>query len=88
MIESGYPGMSLTFWAGLWAPAGTPDAAVRNLNAEINAVVFDDGIGGALADAFEADLADSVEIQRDAWHDRGTLARLTDRAAAILTPLL
>jgi tripartite-type tricarboxylate transporter receptor subunit TctC len=39
MIESGYPGMSLTFWAGLWAPAGTPDAVVRKLNAEIDAVL-------------------------------------------------
>src|SRR5438552_3121262 len=24
MIESGFPGLSLGFWAGLWAPAGTP----------------------------------------------------------------
>ena len=29
MIESGFPGLSLSFWAGLWAPAGTPDAGRR-----------------------------------------------------------
>ena len=29
MIESGFPGLSLGFWAGLWAPAGTPAADRR-----------------------------------------------------------
>lgn len=37
MIESGYPGIALGFWAGLWAPAGTPDAIVRRLNEAVNA---------------------------------------------------
>jgi tripartite-type tricarboxylate transporter receptor subunit TctC len=36
MIESGYPGLALGFWAGLWAPAGTPDAIVKRLNEAIN----------------------------------------------------
>jgi tripartite-type tricarboxylate transporter receptor subunit TctC len=36
MIESGYPGLALGFWAGLWAPAGTPDAIVKQLNAAVN----------------------------------------------------
>ena len=39
MIESGFPGLSLGFWAGLWAPAGTPAAIVDKLNAEINAAL-------------------------------------------------
>ena len=39
MIESGFPGLSLSFWAGLWAPAGTPAPVVAKLNAEINAVL-------------------------------------------------
>ena len=33
MIESGFPGLSLGFWVGLWAPAGTPAAIVDKLNA-------------------------------------------------------
>ena len=33
MIESGFPGLSLGFWVGLWAPAGTPAAIVEQLNA-------------------------------------------------------
>jgi tripartite-type tricarboxylate transporter receptor subunit TctC len=36
MIESGYPGLALGFWAGVWAPAGTPDAIVQQLNVAIN----------------------------------------------------
>ena len=29
MIESGFPGLSLGFWTGLWAPAGTPARSAR-----------------------------------------------------------
>jgi tripartite-type tricarboxylate transporter receptor subunit TctC len=36
MIESGYPGLALGFWAGLWAPAGTPGAIVKRLNEATN----------------------------------------------------
>jgi tripartite-type tricarboxylate transporter receptor subunit TctC len=36
MIESGFPGLSLGFWTGLWAPAGTPAAIVDTLNASAN----------------------------------------------------
>jgi tripartite-type tricarboxylate transporter receptor subunit TctC len=36
MIESGYPGLALGFWAGVWVPAGTPEAIVKRLNAAIN----------------------------------------------------
>jgi tripartite-type tricarboxylate transporter receptor subunit TctC len=39
MIESGFPGLSLGFWVGLWAPAGTPAAIVDKLNAETNAAL-------------------------------------------------
>jgi tripartite-type tricarboxylate transporter receptor subunit TctC len=36
MMESGYPDLALGFWAGVWAPAGTPDAIVKRLNGAIN----------------------------------------------------
>jgi len=39
MIESGFPGLSLGFWVGLWAPAGIPDAIVERLNAAANAAL-------------------------------------------------
>ncbi len=39
MIESGFPGLSLGFWAGLWAPAGTPRPIVDELNRATNAAL-------------------------------------------------
>ena len=36
-LESGLPGLSLDFWAGVFAPGGTPPAIVARLNAAINA---------------------------------------------------
>ena len=39
MIESGFPGLSLGFWVGLWAPAGTPAPIVEELNRAANAVL-------------------------------------------------
>jgi tripartite-type tricarboxylate transporter receptor subunit TctC len=39
MIESGFPGTSLGFWVGLWAPAGTPEPIITKLNRETNAAL-------------------------------------------------
>ena len=39
MIESGYQGLPLAFWVGLWAPAGTPAAIVQKLNQATNAAL-------------------------------------------------
>ena len=39
MSESGFPGLSLSYWTGLWAPAGTPAAIVERLNAATNAAL-------------------------------------------------
>jgi tripartite-type tricarboxylate transporter receptor subunit TctC len=41
MIESGFPGLSLGFWVGLWAPAGTPASIVNRLNGATNAALDD-----------------------------------------------
>ncbi len=34
-LEAGYPNSNYNFWVGVFAPAGTPDAIVERLNAEI-----------------------------------------------------
>jgi tripartite-type tricarboxylate transporter receptor subunit TctC len=39
--EAGAPGLHMTFWYGLWAPAGTPREMIAKLNAAVNAA-FDD----------------------------------------------
>lgn len=41
MIESGFPGLSLGFWVGLWAPAGTPAPIINRLNSATNAALDD-----------------------------------------------
>jgi tripartite-type tricarboxylate transporter receptor subunit TctC len=33
--EAGAPGLHMTFWYGLWAPAGTPKAIIAKLNAAV-----------------------------------------------------
>lgn len=38
--ESGVPGYEANNWWGVLAPAGTPDAVVRKLNTESNAVMM------------------------------------------------
>jgi tripartite-type tricarboxylate transporter receptor subunit TctC len=49
MIESGYPGFSLTSWTGLLAPARTPSEVIAKLNAEINEVLKSPDFQAALA---------------------------------------
>lgn len=39
MAEAGVPDMEIQFWAGIFAPAGTPLAIVKKLEAEINRIV-------------------------------------------------
>lgn len=39
MIESGFPGLALGFWAGLWVPRATPDAVVASLNKAMTTVL-------------------------------------------------
>jgi tripartite-type tricarboxylate transporter receptor subunit TctC len=36
VAESGVPGYSVTSWAGLVAPAGTPAPVIASLNTELN----------------------------------------------------
>jgi tripartite-type tricarboxylate transporter receptor subunit TctC len=49
MIESGFPGLSLGFWTGLWAPAGTPAAIVETLNASANRMMATPEMRAAMA---------------------------------------
>lgn len=38
-VENGYVGYTPTFWAGLYAPPGTPPAVVNRINAELRAII-------------------------------------------------
>lgn len=39
VAESGVPGFAVMSWFGLWAPANTPAAVVKKLNAEVVAII-------------------------------------------------
>jgi tripartite-type tricarboxylate transporter receptor subunit TctC len=41
MIESGVPGLSITFWHGLWTTKGTPNTVVDRLDAAVQAALAD-----------------------------------------------
>jgi tripartite-type tricarboxylate transporter receptor subunit TctC len=41
MIESGVPGLSISFWHGLWAPRGTPQAVVDRLDSAVQSALAD-----------------------------------------------
>jgi len=41
MIESGVPGLSITFWHGLWAPGGTPKDVVDRLDGAVKIALAD-----------------------------------------------
>ena len=62
MIESGFPGLSLGFWVGLWAPAGTPAAIVEQLNAATNAAL---GSPEMLASMQRLGIAPSIGTVKD-----------------------
>lgn len=44
IAEKVVPGFSYTLWAGLFAPAGTPDAIIKLLNQEVNQIMSDQEI--------------------------------------------
>jgi tripartite-type tricarboxylate transporter receptor subunit TctC len=41
MVESGVPGLTISFWHGLWAPAGTPKDIVDRLDAAVKTALAD-----------------------------------------------
>ena len=68
--EAGVQGVELNSWVGVLAPASTPDAIIRQLNTEINAVLGEaevkaqlQGYGIIAASGSAADFA--AEIKRD-----------------------
>jgi tripartite-type tricarboxylate transporter receptor subunit TctC len=50
LAESGWPAVVSQAWNGLFAPAGTPDAVLLRINADVNAVLQD----AAVRQAFDA----------------------------------
>jgi tripartite-type tricarboxylate transporter receptor subunit TctC len=72
MIESGLPNLSLTFSAGIIAPAGTPPAVVARLNGAINAALRSPELTASLAklgyDPEPETVADYAAFLQDELH--------------------
>jgi len=48
LAESGLPNVESLIWNGLFVAAGTPDAVVQKINADVNAVLADPGVKATL----------------------------------------
>jgi len=48
MIESGVPGLSITFWHGLWTTKGTPKPVVDRLVTALQKALADPAVRGRL----------------------------------------
>ena len=57
-------------------------------NAECNVLILDDATGRAMAQRFEEDLGQSIEMRLEDWSHRPLAHRLGDALARCLSPLL
>jgi tripartite-type tricarboxylate transporter receptor subunit TctC len=76
MIEGGFRGLPLAFWAGLWAPVATPQAIVQALNMATNAVLVSPEmtaamkrLGIAASPGTPQDFAAFIEDQAPKWRE-------------------
>jgi tripartite-type tricarboxylate transporter receptor subunit TctC len=76
MIEGGFRGLPLAFWAGLWAPVATPQAIVQALNMATNTVLVSPEmtaamkrLGIAASPGTPQDFAAFIEDQAPKWRE-------------------
>lgn len=74
IAEAGLPGYEATAWFGILAPAGTPEAVITKLNAEISAVLRDpailkwmEGQGFEVAGGSPADFTAHIRKETAKW---------------------
>ena len=91
--ESGFAGFEALAWNGLFAPAGTPQAVIDRINADVNFALKDPGVreafdkqglivGGGSPAEFKGFIdSEGEEVGRD-HQTRGHHARLTSRRDA------
>lgn len=72
--EQGFPGMVMSNWFGVVAPAGTPPEIVRKLNDHINRALKDPGYrkiveaqGGEVAGGSPTEFRDFINSESDRW---------------------
>ncbi len=48
--EAGLPGLEVSVWNGMWAPAGTPKHVIAKINAAVNGILSDEDVRHKLID--------------------------------------
>jgi tripartite-type tricarboxylate transporter receptor subunit TctC len=83
IAESGYPGFRTITWNGLMAPAGTPQAVITRLAAEVKKITADpafaarmDGLGVDTIGSTPAEFAETVRADIALWADAVKAANL------------
>jgi tripartite-type tricarboxylate transporter receptor subunit TctC len=74
LAQAGYPNVESLVWNGLFTAAGTPDAVVQKINADVNAALQEDAVRSALDNqgltpvgGSAADFARQVQTDRTRW---------------------
>jgi cardiolipin synthase len=70
---------------GVWSTVGSSNLDWRSFlhNAELNAVILGWGFGRQMEAMFQADLRDSMRIERDAWRRRPVEVRMKEWMARV-----
>ena len=77
MAESGYPGITMHFWNGIWAPPATPEGIVQKLNFAVQEGLKQPAVVSAISRAgFDP-------ILMDVARTRDFIAQASPRALAI-----
>ena len=64
------------------------DSRSFDLNFEVNAIVYDNGIANELRDIFYEDLKNAVKIDAKAWKSRPIYKQFLEKTAKLVSPLL
>jgi len=71
--------LALDQWIGAFVPAGTPEAIVARLNAEVNAALRDEGVRKGLADQAQEPVGGTAQAYagfvREQWETFGRLVK-------------
>jgi tripartite-type tricarboxylate transporter receptor subunit TctC len=76
IAESGLPDYESVLWQAIYAPAGTPEAIVSRLNAQVNAILREQDVVAALAKigveaepSTQSELADRIAADIKKWRE-------------------
>jgi tripartite-type tricarboxylate transporter receptor subunit TctC len=81
LASSVLPGLALDGWVGLFAPAGTPQSVVQQLNGAVRLALEDPGLAKRLGEmGFEVQVTSPAQLQDTVKRDTATYARLIQTA--------